>query len=90
VLDALTGLPAIVLNGHTDLVAANTLGRRAARRPYDQALAALIGELSTRSDEFRIRRARHGVRTQTTEPGSASADGLRLLAGWAAGPSVRS
>ncbi|WP_328468966.1 helix-turn-helix transcriptional regulator [Actinoplanes sp. NBC_00393] len=92
---------------------------QAARYPYDKGLTELIGELSTRSDQFRTRWARHDVRAHTTgvkrlqhpvvgpleltfevlmpaadddqalvvycaEPGSASADGLRLLAGWAA------
>jgi len=95
------------------------LHMQAARQPYDKALADLIGELSTRSDPFRVRWARHDVRAHTTgtkrlhhpvvgrleltfevltpaadgdqalvvygaEPGSAAADGLRLLAGWAA------
>jgi len=163
-LDALTGAPALVLNGRADLIAANALGRalfaplyeradlpnharfvfldtlagqfwtdwdrvadasvallqvQAARQPYDKALADLIGELCTRSDHFRVRWARHDVRAHTTgtkrlhhpvvgrleltfevlmpaadgdqslvvygaEPGSATADGLRLLAGWAA------
>jgi transcriptional regulator with XRE-family HTH domain len=94
---------------------------QAARHPYDTALADLIGELTTRSEQFRIRWARHDVRAHTTgtkrlhhpvvgaleltfevltpaadddqalvvygaEPGSASADGLRLLADWAATP----
>jgi transcriptional regulator with XRE-family HTH domain len=92
---------------------------QAARRPHDKALAELIGRLSTRSDQFRVRWARHDVRAHPTgskrmrhpvagpleltfevltpaadddktlvvygaEPGSASADGLRLLAAWAA------
>jgi transcriptional regulator with XRE-family HTH domain len=163
-LDALAGAPGFVLNGRSDLVAANTLGRalfaplyeraetpnharfvfldprsgqfwtdwdrvaddsvallhvQAARHPYDKELTELVGELSTRSGPFRTRWARHDVRAHTTgvkrvnhpvagpleltfevltpaadddqalvvygaEPGSASADGLRLLAGWAA------
>jgi transcriptional regulator with XRE-family HTH domain len=163
-LDALTGIPAFVVDGRADLVAANALGRvlfaplyeradppnharfvfldprasqfwpdwakvaddavallhvQAARHPYDQALTALIGELSTRSDQFRTRWARHDVQAHTTgvkrlhhpmvgpleltfevflpaadddqvlivycaEAGSASADGLRLLANEAA------
>jgi hypothetical protein len=33
----------------------------AGRDPYDRALTALIGELSTRSEEFRTRWARHDV-----------------------------
>jgi hypothetical protein len=79
----------------------------------------LVGELSTRSDEFRTRWAAHNVRfhdaalkhlhhrvvgdldlyfnrlvipgdhglsltTYTAEPGTASAEGLRLLGSWAA------
>lgn len=163
-LDALTGVPAFVLNDRADLIAANMLGRalfaplyeradqpnharfvfldaraerfwtgwpriaddvvallhvQAARQPHDRALTELIGELATRSDQFRLRWARHDVRAHTTgskrlqhpvvgpleltfevlkpaaddnqalvvygaEPGSASEDGLRLLADWAA------
>ena len=99
---------------------------QAARQPQDKALTELIGELSTRSDQFGLRWARHDVRAHTTgtkrlhhpvagpleltfevlmpaadedqalvvygaEPGSASEDGLRLLAGWAASrPDTRS
>jgi len=110
-LDALTGAPGLVLNGRTDLVAANALGRalfsplyergdkpnhalfvflderagqfwtdwsrvaddavallhvQAARQPHNQALAEVIGQLSTRSDQFRVRWARHDVRAHTT------------------------
>jgi transcriptional regulator with XRE-family HTH domain len=36
------------------------------RDPYDRELSDLIGELSTRSDEFRIRWAAHNVRIHTT------------------------
>jgi transcriptional regulator with XRE-family HTH domain len=36
------------------------------RDPYDRALSDLIGELSTRSDEFRVRWAAHDVRIHTT------------------------
>jgi hypothetical protein len=89
----------------------------AGRNPFDKALTDLIGELATRSDEFRLRWAAHDVRshgsgrkriyhsevgeldlmyeamnfvtepglsmaTYTAEPGSASADALRLLASW--------
>jgi len=91
----------------------------AGRDPYDRNLSDLVGELSTRSDEFRTRWAAHDVRLHHTgikhfhhpvvgaltlsfeamplpadpgltltalsaEPGSASHDGLRLLASWAA------
>jgi len=36
------------------------------RDPYDRELSDLIGELSTRSDEFRVRWAAHNVRIHTT------------------------
>ena len=87
--------------------------------PFDRDLSDLVGELSTRSDEFRTRWAAHNVRfhdaalkhlhhpvvgdldlhfnrldvpgdqglsltTYTAEPGTASAEGLRLLGSWAA------
>jgi transcriptional regulator with XRE-family HTH domain len=39
---------------------------QAARQPQDEALIELIGELSTRSDQFRLRWARHDVRAHTT------------------------
>src|SRR2546425_4066154 len=38
----------------------------AGRDPYDRALTDLVGELSTRSDEFRIRWATHNVRQHFT------------------------
>ena len=91
----------------------------AGANPYDRALTDLVGELSTRSEDFRTRWAAHNVKfhrtglkrlhhpivgdlqldfesldlpadpglrvtTYTAEPGSASADGLTLLASWAA------
>jgi transcriptional regulator with XRE-family HTH domain len=100
-----------------DLVA--NLRTEAGRTPYDRGLQDLVGELSTRSQEFRTRWAAHNVRHHQTgrkrlhhpvvgdleltyevlalpadpglslvvygaEPGSASQDGLRLLASWAA------
>jgi hypothetical protein len=34
----------------------------AGRNPYDRSLSDLVGQLSTRSDDFRIRWARHDVR----------------------------
>jgi transcriptional regulator with XRE-family HTH domain len=43
-----------------DIVA--TLRGTAGRNPYDRALSDLIGLLSTRSDEFRVRWASHDVR----------------------------
>jgi transcriptional regulator with XRE-family HTH domain len=96
-----------------------TLRTEAGRNPYDRALTDLVGELSTRSDIFRVRWAAHDVRqhhsgvkhlrhpvvgelhlayesmelpadpglsivTFTAEVGSASQDGLELLASWAA------
>jgi transcriptional regulator with XRE-family HTH domain len=42
------------------------LRAEAGRDPYDRELSDLIGELSTRSDEFRIRWAAHNVRIHTT------------------------
>ena len=100
-----------------DLVA--SLRTVAGRNPHDRALQDLVGELSTRSQEFRTRWAAHNVRQHQTgrkrlhhpvvgdleltyevlalpadpglalvvygaEPGSASQDGLKLLASWAA------
>jgi transcriptional regulator with XRE-family HTH domain len=100
-----------------DLVA--NLRTEAGRNPHDRALQDLVGELSTRSQEFRSRWAAHNVRLHQTgrkwlhhpvvgdleltyevlalpadaglslvvygaEPGSASQDGLKLLASWAA------
>ena len=43
-----------------DLVA--RLRSEAGRNPYDRGLSDLVGELSTRSDEFRARWAAHNVR----------------------------
>jgi transcriptional regulator with XRE-family HTH domain len=100
-----------------DLVA--SLRTVAGRNPHDRGLQVLVGELSTRSQEFRTRWAAHNVRQHQTgrkrlhhpvvgdleltyevlalpadpglslvvygaEPGSASQDGLKLLASWAA------
>jgi hypothetical protein len=42
------------------------LRAEAGRDPYDRQLSDLIGELSTRSDEFRRRWAAHHVRIHTT------------------------
>lgn len=47
-----------------DIVAA--LRGEAGRNPYDRALSDLIGLLSTRSDEFRVRWASHDVRFHRT------------------------
>lgn len=107
IVDAMTGIPAVVRNGRLDVLYANDLGRalyselyrdprgpnharftfldprsrlywadweraasdtvavlraEAGRNPYDRALSDLIGELSTRSDEFRVRWAAHDVK----------------------------
>ena len=45
---------------------ASSLRIESGRSPYDQALNALIGELSARSDPFTQRWARHNVRIHTT------------------------
>jgi transcriptional regulator with XRE-family HTH domain len=42
------------------------LRAEAGRDPYDRRLSDLIGELSTRSDEFRVRWAAHNVRIHAT------------------------
>jgi transcriptional regulator with XRE-family HTH domain len=42
------------------------LRSEAGRNPYDRQLSDLVGELSTRSDEFRIRWAAHNVRFHRT------------------------
>ena len=95
------------------------LRRDAGRSPHDAGIAALVGELSMRSEEFRTRWAAHNVRRHYSgskaflhsavglleltymvmeledvpdhtltvypaEPGSPSADALKLLASWAA------
>ena len=55
--------------GDWDKVANDTvalLRAEAGRDPYDRQLSDLIGELSTRSDEFRGRWAAHHVRIHTT------------------------
>jgi transcriptional regulator with XRE-family HTH domain len=95
------------------------LRTEAGRNPHDRGLTDLVGELSTRSEEFRSRWAAHNVRLHrsgtkhfhhpavgdldlsfdalelpgepgltltaySAEPGTSSADGLALLASWAA------
>ncbi|MFF4590856.1 helix-turn-helix domain-containing protein [Streptomyces sp. NPDC001388] len=100
-------------------VAVAILRTEAGRDPHDKDLHDLVGELSTRSDDFRTRWGAHDVRhhgtgtkrfrhqavgeltlayeglemaaepgltltVYTAEPGSASEEGLRLLASWAA------
>jgi transcriptional regulator with XRE-family HTH domain len=42
------------------------LRAEAGRNPYDRGLSDLIGELSTRSDDFRVRWAAHNVRIHST------------------------
>jgi hypothetical protein len=52
-----------------DRVASDTvalLRAEAGGNPYDRGLSDLIGELSTRSDQFRVRWAAHNVRIHTT------------------------
>jgi transcriptional regulator with XRE-family HTH domain len=52
-----------------DRIASDTvamLRTEAGRDPYDKALTDLVGELSTRSDEFRTRWASHDVRLHRT------------------------
>jgi hypothetical protein len=91
----------------------------AAREPFDRELSDLIGELATRSEDFRVLWASHDVHEHrtglkrihhpmvgdidlsyeamsfpgqpglslmvyTAEPGSPSADAVKLLSAWAA------
>jgi hypothetical protein len=51
-------------NVASDVVA--MLRAEAGRDPYDRALSDLIGQLSTRSEEFRVRWAAHDVRLHRT------------------------
>lgn len=44
----------------------NLLRTDAGRDPYDRGISDLVGELSTRSDEFRVRWAKHNVRLHHT------------------------
>ncbi|CAL9271807.1 hypothetical protein SUDANB5_00251 [Streptomyces sp. SudanB5_2050] len=104
---------------HQRAAAAALLRTEAGRDPYNRDLSDLIGELSTRSEDFRSLWAAHDVRLHHTglkrfrhpavgdltlafealpvptdpgltltamsaEPGTSSADGLTLLASWAA------
>jgi transcriptional regulator with XRE-family HTH domain len=110
-LDSMVTAPAIVINGHLDLVAANAIGRalyapifagakvtpnlarfmfldvaadrffpdwareaddvvallraEAARSPDSPAITRLVGELATRSEQFRTRWAAHDVKAHT-------------------------
>ena len=111
-VDAMPGVPAVVLNGRLDVLTTNALGRalfapayaggttslnnarfvfldsgaqtffrewevvaddtvallraEAGRDPYDRDLSDLVGELSTRSHQFRVRWAAHDVRIHNT------------------------
>lgn len=110
-LEAMPTVPAVVLNGRLDVLAANALGRalfspwydtdapvnnarlvfldpratsvfrdwdtvandtvallraEAGRSPYDRQLSVLVGELSTRNEDFRLRWAAHDVRIHNT------------------------
>jgi transcriptional regulator with XRE-family HTH domain len=59
--------PAFFLDWETvadDSVAA--LRAEAGRNPHDKSLTDLVGELATRSDEFRVRWARHNVKHHRT------------------------
>ena len=47
-------------------VAVNNLRTEAGRDPYDRGISDLVGELSTRSEEFRVRWAKHNVRLHQT------------------------
>ncbi len=52
-----------------DSIASDAVGilrAQAGRDPYDKRLSELIGELSTRSDEFRVRWAAHNVKFHRT------------------------
>ncbi|MFI2415897.1 helix-turn-helix transcriptional regulator [Streptomyces sp. NPDC018947] len=104
---------------HQRAAAAALLRTEAGQDPYNRDLSDLIGELSTRSEDFRSLWAAHNVRLHHTglkrfhhpavgdltlafealpvptdpgltltamsaEPGTPSADGLKLLASWAA------
>lgn len=48
------------------LEAVAVLRAAAGRDPYDRDLSDLVGELSTRSDDFRVRWAQHNVREHIT------------------------
>src|SRR5207247_2375308 len=113
IVDAITGMPACILNGRLDLLYTNDLARalfsevlrdpvrppnlarfafldqrssvalwidwdqaardivailraEAGRSPFDRALSELIGQLSTRSEDFRVRWASHDVQFHRT------------------------
>jgi hypothetical protein len=74
------------------------LRAEAGRDPYDKRLSDLIGELSTRSDDFRVRWATHNVKFHRTGAktlhhplvGDLNLDyeALDLLASWATTPAA--
>jgi transcriptional regulator with XRE-family HTH domain len=75
VLDGMTEVPAFLSPhartfwGNWERAADDTvamLRTEAGRDPYDKDLAALVGELSTRSDEFRVRWGAHDVQQHRT------------------------
>jgi hypothetical protein len=53
-------------DGEDGRVLQGALRTEAGRRPHDKALSSLIGELSTRSDQFRTWWAAHNVRFHRT------------------------
>jgi hypothetical protein len=80
ILDSMSA-PAIVRNSRVDYLAANPLGRGLY---CDRGLSDLVGELSSRSQEFRTWWAAHNVRYHRT--GSRSQQALDPLASWTATP----
>ena len=60
---ASSAAPELVGSANTSV---SILRTEAGRNPYDKGLTDLIGELSTRSDEFRTRWAAHNVRLHRT------------------------
>jgi MmyB-like transcription regulator ligand binding domain len=65
-----TGTASTPLRGRSSRSGVNgcvaLLRTEAGRNPYDKDLSDLVGELSTRSDEFRIRWASHNVKLHRT------------------------
>jgi MmyB-like transcription regulator ligand binding domain len=55
-----------VNRGHVELGRRQAPGVTGRHHPYDRRLSDLIGELSTRSDEFRVRWAAHNVKFHRT------------------------
>src|SRR5579862_505998 len=54
------------MTGNRSPTMPSSLRAEAGRDPYDKLLAQLIGELSTRSDQFRVRGAAHNVKFHRT------------------------